>query len=237
MDKRITYYLILDVETANTIDQPLVYDLGGVVADKYGRIYETFSFVIRDIFVYERELMKSAYYADKIPQYSADIRAGKRLMTSFYNARKYVLDLMKQYNIDTVCAYNAHFDRNALDTTQRWLTKSKYRFFFPYGTEFHCIWNMACQTICQQKTYGEFCEKHNLTSNRKGEPNAKNYSTSAETVYKYLTRNPDFEEEHKGYDDVLIETEIMKRCYATHKAMPDGKGIKRNCWMSVKRAV
>lgn len=237
IDKRIHYYLVLDVETANSLEQPLVYDIGGVITDRYGRIYEQFSYVIRDIYIHEREMMRTAYYANKIPEYAADIREGKRKLIDFYTARRNILNLMSKYNVTDVAAYNAHFDRNALDTTQRWLTKSRYRYFFPYGTNFICIWNMACQTICQRPTYKDFCETHNFTSNRKGSPKAKNYSTNAETVYRYLTLTPDYEEEHKGYDDVLIETEIMRRCFSSHKKMPYGKGIRRNCWMDVKRTV
>ena len=229
-DNRIHYYLVIDTETANSLDDPLVYDIGGVVTDKSGNIYEQFSFVIRDVYIYERELMHTAYYADKIPEYAADIRANVRKMVTFYDARKYVLNLMDKYNIHDVAAYNAHFDRAALNTTQRWLTKSKYRYFFPRHTNFICIWNMACQTICQRITYKEFCEHNNLISNR-----GRNISTSAENVYRYLILNPTYKEEHKGYDDVLIETEIMRRCFSSHKAMPYGKGIRRNCWMDVKR--
>ena len=229
-DKRIHYYLVLDTETANGLDDPIVYDVGGCVCDKQGRIYEKFSFVIRDIFVYERKLMESAYYAEKIPEYVESLRIKERTMVNFYEARHYILDLIKKYNIKDVAAYNAHFDRNALNTTQRWLTKSKYRYFFPYGINFVCIWNMACQTLCQRKTYREFCERNNFTSNRE-----RNYSTSAETVYRYLILNPNFTEEHKGLDDVLIEVYIMRRCFESHKAMPYGKGIRRSCWQSVKR--
>lgn len=225
------YYLILDVETTNSLEQPLVYDIGGVVADKRGNIYESFSFVIRDIFVYERELMQTAYYANKIPEYVAGLQAGARQMVDFYQARRHILNLMEHYNIHDVAAYNAHFDRNALNTTQRWLTKSKSRYFFPYDTNFICIWNMACQTICQRKTYKEFCEQNGFISRR-----GTNYSTSAETVYRYLVINAKFTEEHKGLDDVLIESYIMRRCFESHKAMPYGKGIRRNCWMDVKRA-
>ena len=230
MDNRIHYYLVLDTETANGLDQPLVYDVGGVVTDKQGRIYERFSFVVRDIFVYERTLMQTAYYADKIPEYVEDIHNKKRIMMDFFGIRHYILNLMKKYNITDVAAYNAHFDRKALNLTQRWTTKSRSRYFFPYGTNFVCIWNMACQTLCQRKTYKEFCETNGLISNR-----GRNISTSAENVFRYLLLNPAYEEEHKGLDDVLIETEIMKRCFATHKKMPYGKGIRRNCWMDVKR--
>lgn len=237
MDNRIHYYLVIDTETANGLDQPLCYDIGGAIIDARGRIYGTFSFTIRDIFVYERELMQTAYYANKIPSYVREHHEGTRKMVDFYEARQYILNLMRVYRITDVCAYNAHFDRNALNTTQRWLTKSKYRYFFPRGTNFICIWNMACQTLCQRKTYKEFCEVNNFTSNRKGAPNARNYSTSAETVYRYLMLDANYEEEHKGIDDVKIEAYIFARCIAAHKAFPYGKGIRRNCWMDVKRTV
>lgn len=232
MDNRIHYYLVLDTETANGLDQPLVYDVGGVVTNKQGRIYERFSFVVRDIFVYERALMQTAYYANKIPEYIDDIHNKKRIMMDFFGIRHYILNLMKKYNITDVAAYNAHFDRNALNLTQRWTTKSRSRYFFPYGTNFICIWNMACQTLCQRKTYKEFCETNGLISNR-----GRNISTSAENVYRYLILNPEYEEEHKGLDDVLIETEIMRRCFSSHMAMPHGKGTRRNCWRDVVREV
>lgn len=236
-DNRIHYYLALDTETTNGLEQPFVYDIGGAIVDKQGRIYERFSFVIRDIFVHERELMQTAYYAEKIPEYAADIREGKREMVNFMFARRFILNLMEKYNVKDIAAYNAHFDRNALNTTIRWLTKSRVRYFFPYGTNFVCIWNMACQTICQRITYRRFCEENQLFSGNGHGTNkkARNISTSAENVYRYLILNPEYQEEHKGLDDVLIETEIMKRCFSSHKAMPYGKGIRRNCWMDVKR--
>ena len=46
IDKRKNYYLTIDTETANSLDDPLVYDIGGAIHDKKGRVYETFSFVI-----------------------------------------------------------------------------------------------------------------------------------------------------------------------------------------------
>ena len=230
-DNRIHYYLVVDVETANSLEQPLCYDVGGAVVDKRGNIYETFSYTIRDIFVYERDLMQTAYYATKIPSYVEEHHAGTREMVDFYTARKHILNLMHEYHITVVCAYNANFDRNALNVTQRWLTKSKYRYFFPYNTNFICIWNMACQTICQRKTYKEFCEENELFSNR-----GNNYSTSAETVYKYLMLDTQYSEEHKGLDDVKIEAYIFARCMSAKKKFPDGKGINRGCWQKVKRS-
>ena len=129
IDHRIHYYLALDTETTNGLEQPLVYDIGGAIVDKQGRVYETFSFVIRDIYIHERELMQTAYYVDKLPEYAADIREGKREMVNFMFAQRFILNLMEKYNVHDVAAYNAHFDRNALNTTVRWLTKSRVRYF------------------------------------------------------------------------------------------------------------
>ena len=222
------YILILDVETANDTTDAIVYDIGFMLIDLYtGAICKQGSFVIRDTFVYERELVKVAYYGDKIPEYIADIQQGKRQMVDFLTARRHILNIMEKYDCHTVAAYNCNFDRNALNTTLRFLTKSKYRYFFPYSTNFVCIWNMACDSICQTSEYKTFAETNRHFSNR-----GKNYRATAETVYSFLTNNPDFHEEHKGYDDVKIEKEIMEKCLEYDKNF---KGIKRNCWQKVRR--
>lgn len=222
------YILILDVETANDTTDAIVYDIGFILLDLYtGAICERGSFVIRDTFVYERELVKVAYYADKIPEYIADIQQGKRQMMDFMAARRHILNIMAKYNCHTVAAYNASFDRNALNTTLRYLTKSQYRYFFPYSTNFVCIWNMACSTICQRGEYRTFAETNRLFSNH-----GKNYRATAETVYAFLTNDPSFKEEHKGYDDVKIEMVILQKCLSYDYTF---KGIRRWCWQSVKR--
>lgn len=222
------YILIIDVETANDTTDAIVYDIGFILLDLYtGAICEQGSFVIRDTFVYERELVKVAYYGDKIPEYVKDIQQGKRQMIDFLTAWRHILNIMKKYDCHTVAAYNANFDRNALNTTLRFLTKSKYRYFFPYGTEFICIWNMACNSICQRGEYRTFAETNRHFSNH-----GKNYRATAETVYAFLTNDASFHEEHKGLDDVKIEREIFMKCLEYGGNI---MGIKRNCWMKVKR--
>lgn len=221
------FILVLDVETANSLDDALVYDIGWRIIDLSGRVYAEGSFVIRDIFVYEREIVKEAHYADKIPEYVADIQQGKREMVNFMEARRRILSVMKRFNCHTVAAYNANFDRNALNKTLRFLTKSKYRYFFHYSTNFVCIWNMACNSICQRGEYRTFAETNRHYSNH-----GKNYRATAETVYAFLTDNANFTEEHKGLDDVKIECEIFIKCF---EEMGGVMGIKRNCWLNVKR--
>ena len=71
------YILMLDTETANTIVQEdgkldmscsLAYDFGWAIVDRSGNIYCRRSFVNADVFL-DKSLMKTAYYAEKIPQY------------------------------------------------------------------------------------------------------------------------------------------------------------------------
>lgn len=222
IDRRKSYFMVLDIETANSTEQGLAYDIGFAVADRKGKIYESRSLMIAEMFYGENDLMQSAYYAKKLPQYWEQLLNGEREMVSILNAKRIVAKTMEEYGIEDVYAYNAHFDTSNLNWTIRYLTKSKYRWFFPYGTKYHCIWHMACQTILTQKSFLRFAIENELTSA------SGNISTSAETAYKYISKNADFEESHTGLEDVKIETKILVKCYAQHKKM-DTK-INRRCW-------
>ncbi len=217
------FYLVLDVETANSTDDPLVYDVGGAVCDKKGNVFHTFSFIVKDIFDYERKLMENAYYCDKLELYYAGLKTGKFQKRSLYEIKQHVKQIIGYYGIQEVFAYNAHFDRTALNTTQRWLTKSKYRYFLPYGVKTNCIWHMACQVICTQRTYARWCVNNGFYKETTG-----NLFTNAETVYAYISNQDHFEEEHTGLSDVLIEVEILAHCFRQRKRM--NRSINRLCW-------
>ena len=222
IDHRHHYVLVLDTETANTLTDEygnldmtnvLVYDCGWSVVDTQGNIYEERSFVNRDIFCEERELMRSAYYSKKIPQYVAEIQAGLRTMADTYEIRQHMLADMEMYGITEVVAHNARFDLNALNTTLRWQTKSQFRYWFPYGTDIWDTMKMARDVIHKMPTYRKFCEANNLmTKNGR-------LSTTAESLYKFITDDPSFVESHTGLEDVQIEREIMFYCYRQHKPM------------------
>lgn len=222
IDKRIRYFLIVDTETANTraeengkldMSDTLVYDIGFAVIDKRGKVYESYSFINRDIFVYMRDLMKSAYYANKIPLYLEDIKNKNRTLCDWFEIKMKVREIINKYNIDTAVAHNAYFDYNALNKTERYITKSKYRYFLPYGVKFYDTLKMSADTIVKQKNYVKFCKENNyLTS--KGQ-----VKKTAEILYKYITGNVNFIENHTGLEDVLIEKEIFAYCYKQHKKM------------------
>ena len=224
MDRRKKYLIGLDTETCNglsdksgkpDLSQSLVYDLGWAVCDKKGEIYETRSYVIYDVYVQMKDLMKSAYYTDKLPKYEEDIKNGTRKLARLSTVRRQFLADMKAYNIDTVFAHNANFDLRALNNTIRYITKSDMRFFFPYGTT---IWDtllMANDTIAKQKSYTRFCDTYGYKTKHKKPRNR----ATAEILYRYLSGDYDFIESHTGLEDVLIETQILAHCFRQHKKM------------------
>lgn len=213
IDKRRTYYLTIDTETANGLEDPIVYDIGGCIHDKKGNIYETFSFIIYETFFGMKDLMKSAYYANKIPQYEAQIKSGERKVVRFNTAKQKIKELCDEYEVKAIIAHNARFDYRSTTRTQRYLTKSKYRYFLPYGIPIWDSLKMAKDTICKQPTYQKWCAKNNfLTKN--GKPRA-----TAEILYRYISGDVNFKEDHTGLEDVLIEITITCKCIAQHKPM------------------
>ena len=223
IDKRIKYIIVMDTETCpldKEFDGVLpsnmfVYDIGWAVVDKRGRVYETKSYINRDIFFEEKLLMNSAYYANKLPQYYDDIRSGKRKVATWYKIRKDLIETMNKYNTNIVCAHNARFDDGATKNTQRWLTKSKYRYFLPYGTVIWDTMRMANDVIAKTPSYKAYCEENSyMTKHKNPRPQVK-----AEVIYRYITGQDDFIESHTGLEDVLIEKEILAYCFRKHKPM------------------
>lgn len=221
MSRRKSYYIVLDTE-ACPIDKSiegvdpnnmLVYDCGWAIVDRLGNVYKTESFVNADIFLGEKELMKSAYYSNKIPKYWEDIRANRRKLTSYYNIRKALKEDIKNYNIKEIYAHNMRFDYGALNRTQEWVTNEKYKYFLPYGLIICDTLKMAQQVVAHTPTYKKFCTNNGyLTKNNSPR-------LTAEILYRYITKDNNFVESHTGLEDVMIEKEIMRYCFAKHKKM------------------
>lgn len=225
MDK---YVVVIDTETANSVEQPLPYDFGWAVLDtEAGAIVETYSFVCAEIFL-DKELMEQAYFAEKIPQYWEEIKSGKRTLKRFMNIRREFQNCLKTYSIKQVCAYNMGFDRRASRNDIRYITASKYRWFFPYKTEFVCIWHMACTSFLNTPAFVNFAKANGFVSE------AGNIQTSAEVAYRFLTNQTDFVECHTGLEDVQIECAILMNCLKT-----GDENMKMNpysaCWMNIQK--
>lgn len=213
IDRRKHYFLVFDTETANSLDDPLVYDIGWAIVDKYGNVYETKSFINEDIFIGEYELMKTAYYFDKRPIYWKRIMNGETERRTWYEIRKEFLASIEKWGVKEVVAHNARFDYRSTATTQRWLTKSKYRYFIPKEVEIWDTMKMARDVIGTMPTYRKWCEENDYIC-RNGQ-----LKMTAEILYRFIKKDETFEEEHTGLADVLIEKDILAYCYRQHKKM------------------
>ena len=163
------------------------------------------------------------YYLDKLEEKGLIKRTNNKnraieVVKNYYEIRKHIHDLCEKYNIKAIIAHNMRFDYRSTTTTQRYISYSKYRFFFPYDVELWDTLKMAQDTICKQKTYIRFCEENGYTK-KNGSPRA-----TAEILYRYISGNNDFIESHTGLEDVLIEKEIFAKCMAQHKKM------RKNVW-------
>lgn len=208
-------FIVLDTETTNSIDEPICYDIGFAVVDKLGNVYETRSYAIAETFL-NKEMMSSAYFLEKVPSYWEEIKNGDRVLANLFVVRRELKSLCEKYDVKKIFAHNARFDYRSCQTTQRYLTKSKYRFFFPYGIEICDTLKMARQVLHNNEDYCAFCTKNDYFTSR----GVKRYT--AEIIYRFLKNDVDFVEEHRGLDDVLIEKDILAYCLSVDENI-DGR--------------
>lgn len=213
MDKRKSYYLVFDTETANSLENPLVYDIGWQIIDKQGNVYIKRSYVIEDIFKYEMELMLTCYYADKIGQYYSDIATGARQLVSYAFVKKQMQIDCKVFAVKALVAHNARFDYRSTATTQRYITKSASRYFLPYGIPLWDTMRMAQDVICTKPSYQKFCADNGyICSNGQ-------VRKTAEILYRFISQDNTFLESHTGLEDVEIESKIFVYCLRQKKKM------------------
>ena len=203
-----TPILMLDTETTNDLECPFVYDIGYQIFTLADGVLCEKSFVNADIFL-DKELMASAFFADKIPDYWDDIKCGARTLKKWYNIKRELTADCKKFGVKIACAHNAMFDNRALNTTQRYQTTSKNRYFLPYGIEWYDTLKMARKLLKDNDDYGTFCYENDFLTAR----GCRRYT--AEIIYRWLINDVSFEERHTGLEDVRIEREIFRYCMET----------------------
>lgn len=204
IDKRHRYFIVIDTETCGGFGCPLTYDIGYCVIDGNGSIYEKRSFVIDDIFFGEADLMKSAYYAKKIPLYHEAIAKAETLREFFNNVHRQLAQDIEDYSVIGIIAHNANFDVRALNSTKNWLFGDNN--FFDFGVAVLDSLRMAKAVFGEMPTYEKFCRKNCLLT-RTGR-----MSYTAENIYRYIIKDTDFDEAHMAVSDAEIETQIFVKC-------------------------
>lgn len=203
-DGRKEYYIVLDTETCNHFGCPLTYDVGYVVTTSRGEVHAERSYAIIDIFRKESGLMQTAYYAEKLPEYIAGIPL-KWKEAFFAAVHKQLYEDIKNYHVKAIIAHNAPFDYRAMNCTCDYLFGIEK--FFDFGIPVLDSLKLSRIVLSAMPSYPVFCEKHNFLTEKRQKP-----QTTAEAVYAFITKTPDFKESHTGLEDVLIENQIFLYC-------------------------
>ena len=198
--------IVIDTETTNTLEEPIAYDIGWAVVNfETEEVIKTESYSVAEIFL-DKELMGSAFFADKIPSYWEEIKNGSRKLARLATIHRTLANDCKAYGIKEIYAHNAIFDNRSCNLTQRYITGSKYRYFFPWGITIKDSLKYSKAVLKDNEAYDSFCKKNNYRTKN----NQNRYT--AEIIYRFLTNDNSFYQEHKGIDDVMIEKEIVCYC-------------------------
>lgn len=190
--------LVLDTETIN-LEKQFVYDLGYTIADADGNVVARKSYVISQVFN-NKELFATGYYSNKMPLYLERLASGYSKKVGWGHAMRYLANDIKKYGITEIYAYNSKFDTKAIAFMCGW-----FNVVNPLGDKEILDIMDFIKPITNTKEYKDFCKENGyMTKHKYPRPQMK-----AETLYKYLTDNVDYEEEHTGLEDSLIELQIL----------------------------
>lgn len=201
------FYLVLDTETTGNIPNQIPYDVAWVVTDREGNIYERSHFLVREVFA-DLRMMATAFYAEKFVGYLDRLSAGEIVAVPFSEILRAFDRTIEKYHIKTLCAYNLLFDLRAMANCSEWLYEC--RNWYWQDLEKLCIMCAACDVLYGKK-YIKMCREYGWET-EKG-----NVKCSAETGYRFVSGNVDFEEEHRGLDDCEIEAQILAAIFKKHK--------------------
>lgn len=206
----------------------LVYDLGLIVIDLTGNVYGSLNLVISDIFKHEREKMDTCYFAEKLQSYYIDIDERVREVVCINTALEALDYLTNDLGIKTVMAYNARFDYEALTTTNEYV--NNVRRFFNADVNILDIQKMLHSHVKTNRKYRKYCLTNGYMTNHKTpRPQEK-----AEVVYRYITRDDTFIEDHTGLKDCEIEAKIfvwLNKKNASYKKVNEEYTPFINRWM------
>ena len=224
-----------EVRKAIAIARPLIYDLGWQVIDRQGRVYARKHFLISEFFSVPA-VFNTAYYASKRPKYIEMLNNGEITLTDWRSASAEMVADMEY--CEAVGAYNSMFDfKKAIPFTELYISMlysdgfyeweamqnnscsriahsgsrggnrafdENHFFFRGVNYPLFDLWGMSCEHLLNNDDYKRMCIDENWTT-----ASGKYFKTSAETAYRFMTGNLQFDEAHTALDDAIIESELF----------------------------
>lgn len=192
--------LVFDTETTN-LEKPFCYNVGYVIYNvDENKVVLSRDFVIEQVW-HNSMLFTTSYYADKRELYVSRMKGRKATLDKWgYVMQRLYRDIV-EFEITNAYAYNCKFDEKVFAFNCDW-----FKTINPIEhLQIHDIRGYVCEKIVNDD-YVAFCEELELFTE------SGNYSTTAETVFKYVSGNVDFIEEHTALADSVIECEILAYC-------------------------
>lgn len=191
--------VIFDTETIS-VDKPFCYNVGYCIFDtEKEEVITEHDFVIEQVW-HNPMLFSTAYYAEKKPLYISAMRGKKTHMEKWGYVTQFMAREFKALQVVAGYAYNSGFDEKVFDYNCEW-----FKTINPFDNiPVFDIRGYVHNKIAFKKDYQGFLERYNLFTD------SGNYSTTAENVYRYLTNNPEFNEEHTALSDSQIELSILQ---------------------------
>ena len=209
-------YCLIDTETA---EMNKVYDFGYILFDKKGNILFERNYINIDVFCNDN-LMNSAYYGWKKPLYNnidnVIYTTTKGMFTDFFK-------MCEKYNVTHLLAYNLSFDMKALQYTAKKYTHTEINYDNFILID---VMRTAIELLINTDKYRNFCKINNELT-EKG-----NYKSSAESVYRYINSNIEFNEDHMALSDCYCEYAIFMKCLKQKKTI--SIGVKGNLWKIIQ---
>ena len=212
-------YCVFDTETTS-VEKPFCYNIGYVIVnDEIGVVLER-DYVVEQVW-HNPILFTTAYYADKRDIYISRMRSKQTIMEKFgYICQQMIRDF-KMYDITMAFAYNSPFDERVFNFNCDWFKCNN-----PFDNiEIKDIRGFAHNFLIDDK-FKEFCEKNEYFTE------SGNYSTTAETLFRLVSGDNDFVEEHTALADSRIENIILRvaldRGADINKTYASKMSIKRN---------
>ena len=193
--------LVFDTETTN-LEKPFCYNIGYVIMDTESReVRVRREFVVEQVW-HNSMLFTTAYYADKREIYVNRMKARKVRMEKFgYITQQMYRDIV-DFEISHAYAYNSPFDVRVFEYNCDW-----FKCINPFdNVAIHDIRGYVHRKIAWSEEFQKWCDEH------KEYTESGNYSTTAETLFRYLSGETEFNEEHTALADSEIELDILCEC-------------------------
>ena len=191
---------VFDTETTS-LTKPFCYNVGYVIIDADSwKIQARRSYVVEQIW-HNLPLFNSAYYAEKRPIYVNEMRARKTILEKFgYICQQMIRDF-KNFQVFHAYAYNSPFDDKVFSFNCDW-----YKCNNPFdNVQIHDIRGFVHSWIVGD-VFKQFCDENQYFTE------SGNYSTTAETVFRFISGNKEFDEAHTALADAEIEAKILRAC-------------------------